>query len=194
MKTIYLEIIIIILLIIIGINYYALVDSFIYDIKRAIGISTIFGMNFGLYFSFFKNRSILAKEKYDNFEIGVSNWLYFLLLNSIISLIIIWGYKIGYLINIKPVVIYCLSFLAILANYNSLLDFRWLNTNIKINKTMNQIKFNRFAGKILFTLSLLGLILTVFSSYNLGVYILFSVIILSTLFTYIYKNRLQLSN
>lgn len=174
--------------------YFTIGRSFEADVLLSIGLATIFGMNFGLYFSYRKNRAKLKHLNHENFYQGVSNWLYYLLGLALISLFVLIGYKIGYWESIKPIIIQLLLMLIVVGNYNSIIDPKWVNPEIALPKSAYQDKLNRFSGKSVFLGGILGIVLTYFLPQNYGLYILLSVIILSSFFSFIYSRRLKQAN
>lgn len=173
--------------------YFTIRRSFESDVLLSIGLATIFGMNFGLYFSYRKNRVKLKHLNHENFYQGVSNWLYYLLGLALMSVCVLIGYKIGYYESIKPIIIQLLLMLIVVGNYNSMIDQKWVNPEITLPKSIYQDKLNRFSGKSLFLGGFLGIVLTYFLPQNYGLYILLSVIILSSIFSFVYSKKLKRS-
>jgi hypothetical protein len=174
--------------------YFTISKSFYSDAILSIGLATIFGMNFGLYCSYRKNRAKLSKVNQENFYQGVTYWLYYLLGLALISLFVLIGYKIGYWESLKPIIIQLLLMLIVVGNYNSIIDQKWVNPEIPLPKSNYQDKINRFSGKSLFFGGQLGVIFTCILPQNYGLYILLSVIILSSIFSFVYSRKLKLTN
>lgn len=190
MKLNILEITVVLLIGLVTYFYFTIGRNFESNELLSIGLATIFGMNFGLYFSYRKNRAKLKKVNFENFDKGVANWLYYLLGISLTSLCLLIGYKLGYCESIKPIIIQLLLMLIVIGNYNSIIDPKWINPDIAIKKSLYQDKMNRFAGKQLFALSMLGILMTCILPQNYSLYIFFSVIIISSVSSFIFSKKI----
>jgi VIT1/CCC1 family predicted Fe2+/Mn2+ transporter len=190
-KLIILESIVIFLIGLVTYFYFTISKSFYSDAILSIGLATIFGMNFGLYYAYRKNRVKLSKVNHENFYQGVTYWLCYLLGLALISLFVLIGYKIGYWENIKPIIIQFLLMLIVLGNYNSIIDQKWVIPEIPLPKSNYQDKINRFSGKSLFIGGVLGIIMICILPQNYGLYIFLSVITLSSIFSFVYSRKLK---
>jgi uncharacterized membrane protein len=193
-KLIILESTVILLIGLVTYFYFTISKSFYSDAILSIGLATIFGMNFGLYCSYRKNRAKLNKTNQENFYQGVVYWLYYLLGLALISLFVLIGYKIGYWESIKPIIIQFLLMLIVLGNYNSIIDPKWINPEFALSRSTYQDKINRFSGKSLFLGGLMGIIFTCILPQNYSLYIFLSVIILGSLLSFIYSRKLKQAN
>jgi hypothetical protein len=135
-----LEITVIILIGIVTYFYFTIGRDFESNWLLSIGLATIFGMNFGLYFSYRKNRTKLKKINPEKFGKGVLYWLYYLLGLSLTSSCILIGYKVGYWESIKPIIIQLLLMLIVVGNYNSIIDPQWINHEILTKRAFIKTK------------------------------------------------------
>ena len=186
-----LEFIVILLIGLVTYFYFTVSRNFYSDVVLSLGLATIFGMNFGCYYSYRRNKKKLNKINQENSNQAVTYWLYFLLGLASTSLFVLIGCKTGYFENTKPIFIQFLLMLIIIGNYNSIIDLKWIIPEIPILKSVYQDKLNRFSGKLLFLGGFLGIVLTMVLPQNYGLCIFLSVIGLNTIISFIFARNLK---